>query len=236
MANNLILASSCQDRLAFWRQEVSRFVNIISELDKFDALKNDVARIKPQALLLDFDLPGLNGANDVASLKGLSAETKIIILSGTISEDTEWELFKAGARGCCRYDIKSELLQQVFAAVQQGELWMRRTLTCRLIDEFAKATSKNKAYRPFLGQLDKLTQREYDIAVRVGKGENNKQIAQSCGITERTVKAHLTEVYLKLGITDRLNLALIISSDARRQRRCEFQVTGSNLEAHARAS
>ena len=67
-----------------------------------------------------------------------------------------------------------------------------------------------------LGLLNKLTHREYDIAVRVGNGENNKQIAKSCGITERTVKAHLTEVFQKLGVTDRLNLALVLSADDRK--------------------
>lgn len=63
--------------------------------------------------------------------------------------------------------------------------------------------------------LSKLTQREYDIAVRVGCGETNKQIAQSCDITERTVKAHLTEIFLKMGLTDRLNLALVLAADNR---------------------
>jgi DNA-binding NarL/FixJ family response regulator len=51
--------------------------------------------------------------------------------------------------------------------------------------------------------------------VRVGNGESNKQIAMACNITERTVKAHLTEIFLKLGVTDRLNLALSLSADNR---------------------
>jgi DNA-binding NarL/FixJ family response regulator len=60
------------------------------------------------------------------------------------------------------------------------------------------------------------TQREFDIATRVGNGESNKQIAQACDITERTVKAHLTSIYFKLSVSDRLNLALVMSSDNRR--------------------
>ncbi len=77
----------------------------------------------------------------------------------------------------------------------------------------AKSTVRPKAYRTSLGLLNKLTQREYDIAVRVGNGESSKQIADACGITERTVKAYLTEVFLKLGVTDRLNLARVLSAD-----------------------
>lgn len=77
----------------------------------------------------------------------------------------------------------------------------------------AKPTVRPEAYRTSLGLLNKLTPREYDIAVRVGNGESNKQIAKACAITERTVKAHLTEVFLKLGVADRFNLALILSAD-----------------------
>jgi len=175
-------------------------------------LRNEVVLIKPKALLLDFDLLGTNG---LAGLRSLCAETKTIIIGDDISEDMEWDMLKAGVRGCCRSGSDPKFLRQVVEAVHQGELWIRRTLTCRLIDELGKTSEKNKSYRTSLGLLSKLTQREYDIAVRVGNGESNKQIASACAITERTVKAHLTEVFLKLGVTDRLNLALVLSADDR---------------------
>jgi DNA-binding NarL/FixJ family response regulator len=221
---NLILASSSANRLASWKQGLNSFVSATSIIDRLDTLKEGVERIKPDLLLLDFDLLGLNGSNGAASLKRLSTNTKIIILSGAISEDVEWEMFKMGVRGCCSNDIKPELLKQVVEAVHQGELWIRRTLAGRLIDELGSTTAKNKAYRASLSLLDRLTQREYDIAKRIGKGESNKQIAQACDITERTVKAHLTEIYIKLGITDRLHLALILSADERHARRAETLV------------
>lgn len=219
MPERLIIASSCRVKQSLWEQGVRGFNYNIIMVDILDELSDVVKRIKPLMLLLDFDLVGLNGSHDVASLKRLSTETKIIVLCTSISEDTEWELFKTGVRGCCHKEIKPELLQQIVVAVQQGELWMRRTLTCRLLEELGKTTSKNKAYRNYLVLLEKLTDREYNIAVRVGKGESNKQIAKACNIAERTVKAHLTEIFLKLGVTDRLNLALILSADGRRQRR-----------------
>jgi DNA-binding NarL/FixJ family response regulator len=228
MMNNLMLASAYEGRIAAWKQRLNGFDSVTSITDRLDMLRDDVVRLKPQVILLDFDLLGLNDSNGAAGLKRLSTETKIIILGGAISEDVEWELFKAGARGCCRSDIKPELLNQVVVAVQQGELWMRRTLTARVLDELGKTTEKNKAYRSSLSLLDKLTQREYDIAVRVGKGENNKQIAQACAITERTVKAHLSEVFHKLRINDRLNLALILSADGRHQRRVESRANDGN--------
>ena len=214
----LILASSDQGRLNSWKQGVGDFANtslVIDRLiiDRLDTLRDDVLRIKPEFLLLDYDLLGMNASNGAASLRRLCSETKTIIMARDLSENLEWELVKAGVRGCCNIDIQPQILKQAVMAVQKGELWIRRSLACRLIDELGKTTSKNKAYRATLGLLNKLTQREYDIAVRVGNGENNKQIAQACGITERTVKAHLTEIYQKLEIADRVNLALVLSSD-----------------------
>ncbi len=212
MTNNLIIASAYQDRLAFWNQGLNGFVSKALIIDKLSALREEVELFKPKVLLLDIDLLGSNGA---ASLSSLRTETKTIVIGRDICEDMEWELLKAGVRGCCRSDSDPKFLRQVIEAVQQGELWIRRTLTCRLIDELGKTTARNKAYRTSLGLLNKLTQREYDIAIRVGNGESNKQIAKACAITERTVKAHLTEVFLKLGVTDRLNLALVLSADER---------------------
>ena len=73
-------------------------------------------------------------------------------------------------------------------------------------------SSKYKAYKDSYVLLSKLTDREYEIALHVANGECNKQIAKLCAITERTVKAHLSEVFYKLGVTDRIKLALILSS------------------------
>lgn len=213
--SNLILASSHQDRLVAWKRGLIDFASATLMVDDLDTLVGEVVRIKPHVLLFDFDLLVLNGSGGVAGLKKICAETKAIIMNSGISEEMEWELLRAGIRGCCRSDIEPRFLKQVVMAVEEGELWIRRTLACRLVDELGKTTSKNKAYRAAVGLFNKLTQREYDIAVRVSNGESNKRIAQACDITERTVKAHLTEIFTKLGVSDRLNLALVLSADNR---------------------
>jgi len=136
----------------------------------------------------------------------------------------EWELLHAGVRGFCQHDISPELLKQVVTAVQRGELWVRRKLASRLADELGATTSKNEVYRASHDFLYKLTKREYYVAMRVKEGMSNRQIAQSYAITERTVKAHLSEIFQKLGITDRLKLALIILTNDAHQARGESEV------------
>lgn len=220
MKNNLMLASSSLERLASWKNGLSGFVSATLMQDKLITdslrlLRDEVVANNPGALLLDIELLELNGSHDIDCLRRICTETKTIILSEDISEKLEWELLKAGIRGCCRNNLEPNLLNMVVTAVQQGELWIRRALICRLIDELSKTTSKNKAYRATHGLLNTLTQREYDIALRVGAGESNKQIAYAFDITDRTVKSHLTEIFKKLGVTDRLNLALILVADNR---------------------
>ena len=196
-------------------KELEGIDSTISTVDRVDLLENEVSRIKQQVLLLDLDLYGLNLSKSTSTLRRICSETKTIVMNGGLSEDMEWDLLKVGVRGYCTGDAKPEYLKHAVIAVQNGELWVRRSLTNRLLDEFGRTSSKNKVYRATLGLLNKLTQREYDIALHAGNGESNKEIAESLAITERTVKAHLSEIYNKLGIADRVNLALVLSADNR---------------------
>lgn len=208
----ILLASSSEEAFVSWKRGVSDFAPVHC-ITKLDLLKDELARVKPQILLLDHDLPGLDGPSVVSDLMKLSAETKIVILSGALSDEAEWGLFKAGVRGCCPRNIEPKQLKSVVMAVQQGELWIRRTLTCRLLDELGLIIrEKNQIKLAASNLLVNLTQREHEIATLVGNGESNKQIAQRLSITERTVKAHLTEIFRKLDVADRLKLALIVNN------------------------
>ena len=218
--NKLILASFSANLLASWKQGLDGFAitSLIKDkslTNRLESIRDEIVKINPQILLLDIELLGDHGSLGIATLRRMCAETKVIILTGDITEQVEWELVKSGMRGCCKRNASAKLIRQVVDEVRIGGLWIRRTLTSRLIDELGKASLKVKTYRATLGLLNKLTQRECDIAVRVGNGECNKNIALACGITERTVKAHLTEIFQKLGVTDRLNLALVLAADNR---------------------
>jgi DNA-binding NarL/FixJ family response regulator len=231
-ANNFILASSNSPKLERWKKGLNGYAQLL-QITNLPSLRTGLERIRPEVLLLDHDLPELEGARGIINLRKLSPNTKIVILSGPIPDEDEWVFFKAGVRGCCRNDIDPESLKTLARAVQQGELWMRRTLTYRLLEQLGEVSNKkNKNDRACLGLLASLTQREYEIAVRVSNGGSNKQIAQSLKITERTVKAHLTEVYRKLGVVDRLKLARILFGDERQVRRNATEYSRSRFSAN----
>jgi two-component system NarL family response regulator len=177
-------------------------------------LRAKLLRDRPQTVLLDLGLPGLGTPKQVACLRNLSPATSVVVLSGPIPDAMEVELFKAGVRGYCRIDIDPELLKRVVVAVQLGELWIRRSLMARLLDELGvRVPAEALEKRAVVGRLVRLTVREQQIAALVGGGGTNKQIARRLAISERTVKAHLTEIFRKLGITDRLKLALLLAGN-----------------------
>jgi two-component system NarL family response regulator len=208
----ILLASPSPELLRGWEQALHGFRPIVAN-GQADSVRTSLLRDRPQILLLDLDLPGLNTPEAIARTRTLSPATSIVVLSSPIGEETELNLFKAGVRGYCRNDIDPQLLKRVVLAVQLGELWIRRSLMRRLLDELGvRFSSIVSDKREIVGRLAYLTVREREIASLVGNGGTNKQIANQLDISERTVKAHLTEIFRKLGISDRLKLALLLTS------------------------
>lgn len=137
----------------------------------------------------------------------------MVALSRTPDEDEGLALLRAGARGYCNLYIDPRLLGKVVNAVQGGEVWVGRRLVDRLV-ELVAGTSPHRAGAAGLAALEVLTPREREIARLVGEGINNKLIARRLDITERTVKAHLGSVFAKLGVSGRLQLALLVTGRA----------------------
>ena len=205
----ILMASPSAVLLARWEHALSGLAPVHTVGDMI-SLATRMAQTAPQVLLLDLDLSGLRGANTVRCLGNSSPATRIVALGGLVPDDSELAYFKAGARGFCRNDIDPQLLKRVVVAVQIGELWIRRSLTSRLLAELgARSDDGRGPRRVVVGRLACLTQREREIAALIGRGDTNKQIARRLAITERTVKAHLSGIFRKLGIADRLKLALL---------------------------
>lgn len=134
----------------------------------------------------------------------------LVVLSSTPADEEAMACFAAAARGYCNAHATAENLRQVAAVVLQGGLWIGETLMQRLL----VATSK-VAIAPVPHDVDAgpdplaiLTEREQTVAKAVATGASNKEIARQLGITERTIKAHVGAILEKLGVRDRLQLAL----------------------------
>jgi DNA-binding NarL/FixJ family response regulator len=117
--------------------------------------------------------------------------------------------------GCFRKDIDPALLSRIVTVVREGGLWITRSLIPGLIGEIRAKHGDRVKENPVRKNhfLHLLTPREQEVATLVSSGASNKQIARALNISDRTVKAHLTTTFQKLGITDRLHLALYMSGN-----------------------
>lgn len=208
----ILIASPDQKKVEHWEKACQAFEHIFCVKEP-TTLKHSMQQFKPPILLLDHDLILNESTSALTHLYRISSGTKIVLLSHLLNEQVEWELFKAGARGFCKPDIKPEQLQQILQAILNGELWIRRAFTTRLLAELETMEQEKNQMKQAIGELlSNLTEREAEIVNLVGGGDSNKQIAHRLQISERTVKAHLTEIFRKLHVSDRLNLALLVTN------------------------
>lgn len=134
---------------------------------------------------------------------------KIIVLSNNPTQTESIEVIKLGALGYCHAYTDETLLQEIRAVIMRGGIWIGQDVLQRLIQETTKNVGSDQSRIDAL--LDKVTNREKEVALQVAKGLSNKEIARELSITERTVKAHVAKVFEALGAKDRLQLALMLN-------------------------
>jgi len=130
----------------------------------------------------------------------------IVVLSNVPSEDEGLAILEAGAVGYTSALAVADMLVQVNAVVENGGLWVGPELLQRLLKAMATRASQTNN-----GSLEKLSPREKEVALAVASGASNKEAAERLNITERTVKAHLSAIFERLEVRDRLQLTLLIN-------------------------
>jgi DNA-binding NarL/FixJ family response regulator len=169
---------------------------------------------RPDLVLLDPLLfPGTINVT-LPTLTDSSPRTRIMVIENQTHRSVDqYALFKAGAHGFCMEDISPALLDRAVKLVCEGEFWIQRKLIAQVISEQARkgdALSYDPAH-PRSKAVQSLTPRELEVARMVHLGGNNKMIARELEISERTVKAHLSAIFRKLEIENRLHLALFFN-------------------------
>ena len=129
----------------------------------------------------------------------------VVVMVGVPAEGEAHAFLNAGAVGYCHVEATPEQLQEIATVVEHGGLWMPPALLQRFLALTMRATgSQITQVQP----LNELTSRELMVAEQVAKGASNREIAEILSITERTVKAHLSAIFEKLQVRDRVQLAL----------------------------
>jgi DNA-binding NarL/FixJ family response regulator len=178
--------------------EAQEDLQVVGEADTIGGAVDAVRQRQPAVALLDLGLKDGSGLDALPRLREASPETQIIVLSGYGPENALPAL-RAGARGFVSKDTASSSLLKAIRAVRRGEIWASPQTTGQLVTELFHRDKEPESH---------LTPREQEVLRLVGEGKRNPEIAHRLDISENTVKTHISSLMRKLGIDDRLQLAL----------------------------
>ncbi|MBI3154737.1 MAG: response regulator [Burkholderiales bacterium] len=189
----------------------SRF-EVVGEAGDASEAQRRAAALQPDVILLDNHLPGVNGVDALPGLREAAPAARVLML--TVSED-ERDLAAALRGGACGYLLKTadhEVLATAIERAARGESTVSPEMTGKLVSAFqslgpAAAPAADPAPDP--DPLGALSPREQQILAEIARGASNKEIARTLGIAETTVKIHVQHILRKLGLSSRVQAAVV---------------------------
>jgi len=160
-------------------------------------------KLKPDILLLDLRMPDKNGLAVLEEVDFDTLPTRVIVLTAAGDDRDLVRAMRLGARGIVLKESAIDLLVKSIHRVHAGEIWLDGHMTAKVISVFS-ATPKSGAR----SEKPLLSDREMEVVQLVAQGFQNKEISKKLFISEQTVKNHLHNIFDKLGVSDRLELAL----------------------------
>lgn len=158
---------------------------------------------KPDVLLLDVGMPDGTGLDVLRKLRELAATVRVVLLTAGAEREDVLEALQLGARGLVLKHSATPLLHKCVRAVAAGEYWLGHDQLPDLIDALRKLGERRTP-----SPVETLTSRELRVIAAVAEGATNKDISDLLGLSEQTVKNHLSHIYDKVGVSNRLELAL----------------------------
>jgi DNA-binding NarL/FixJ family response regulator len=166
----------------------------------------------PDILLLDLKMPGLDGLATLQRLQAVKNKTRVIVLTASDDKNEFVQAMRLGTSGIVLKQTATELLIKSIRRVHAGEIWLDSHTTAAVIRQFVAADEPQPQLAPASPGRERerspLSQREREIVALVAQGFKNKEMAEKMFISEQTVKNHLHNIFDKLGVSDRLELAL----------------------------
>jgi len=180
--------------------ELEGNIEVIGQAGDGESALAQIKELKPQIVLLDLNMPVLDGVNVIKMIKQQNVDTKIIVL--TIHDELEY-LIKTANEGADGYILKGsdmEVLFEAIKAVKNGETYIQSNLASQLIKKLNKSeeedSDKNK--------IRSLSKREIQVLIFITQGLSNKDIAEKLNISEKTVKNHVSNMFKKIKVNDRV--------------------------------
>lgn len=153
-------------------------------------------KLNPDIVLMDLQMPGLDGVEAMRQIRAESENIRFIVLTTYNTKEDILKAIDAGAKAFLLKDAPRQEVCEAIRAVHRGESLLQPTVASKVVSLVAELAQQQQ-------QPDALSQRELEVLNLVAKGMSNKTIAVELFIGERTVKAHITNIFQKLGVSDR---------------------------------
>ena len=197
------------DDHAVVRQGLRTFLELQDEIevvgeaaDGVEALEL-VERTEPDVALLDLVMPRLGGLEAIRRIREVAPATRVLVLTSFADDDTVLPAVRAGAAGYLLKDVQPPELVGAIRTVHAGEALLAPAVATMLVEQLAAEDGDGGAERE-----GHLTPREREVLALLARGRPNKVIARDLGVSERTVKTHVSNILAKLNLTDRTQAAV----------------------------
>ena len=159
---------------------------------------------QPNVIILDILLGDEDGLTFLPELREVTRNARVLVLTGLRSSESQRRAIRAGAMGIVLKEHAAEVLIKAINKVHQGEVWLDRSMMGAVLDEMTQAPEID----PEGARIAGLTDREREVIALIAEGLRNKQIGQRLFISETTVTHHLSSIFSKLDVSDRLELII----------------------------
>jgi DNA-binding NarL/FixJ family response regulator len=164
----------------------------------------EARRLEPDVILMDVRMPGLDGIQATAQLGQGGSRAKILMLTTFNLDEYVYHAMKAGASGFLLKDATREQLTGAIRAVCAGDTLLAPAITRRLIEDFCRGPAPGTP----AGSAGRLSEREREVVRLIAAGLSNAEIASSLYLSEATIKSHITRILARLGLRDRVQIAV----------------------------
>ncbi len=211
MAGSEIITVLIVDDHQVVRQGLRTFLNLHEDIQVIGEAGDGiravelVRELRPDVVLMDLVMPGLDGVEATRQIKAFDPAIKVIALTSFTEDSRVFPAIQAGVTGFLLKDVSPDDLVEAIRAAKRGEVRLHPQITQKLMEQVVhQADSKPKPDR----LIESLTDREREIVYLVAKGQSNQVIAQTLVISEKTVKTHVSNILSKLDLADRTQLAI----------------------------
>ncbi len=188
-------------------------IDVVGEADDGSDAVAAVLRHRPDIVLMDIRMPRMDGITATAALRRLDHPPEVIVLTTFQADAQVVAALRAGASGFLVKDTPPSDIIDAVRLVAGGDAIVSPSVTRNLLSHFANSDAADRA-QAATERLGAVTDREHEVAVAVGAGASNAEIASQLFMSESTVKAHVSRLLVKLDVTNRVQIAILVHDAA----------------------